>query len=329
MRRVAMTMLVGAALSGVAVSTDAFLGAQSTGRSASPIWNLPSETTGVDNIARTLVSLFDQADILALGEMHRRQVDSDLRIAMVRDPDFAKKVRVIVVEFASTTEQPLLDGYIRGDAVSGAQLAQVWKTTTQAGNGVWDDPMYAEFFAAVRDVNTKLPADARIRVLGGDPGPGDSRSRESAAVAVLEEQVLQQHGKALVIYGAGHLYRTAGSGRDFHSVMGDVGLVRTLDADYPGRTLVVIPVGGPVALPRGVATSVSPDYQKFDRALKTDARPVLLPLGRLPFRDFTAEEFIGAAMLTCRGPAGCVSVFHGSDVTLGQTADACFYVGGG
>ena len=31
----------------------------------------------------------------------------------------------------------------------------------------------------------------------------------------------------------------------------------------------------------------------LDRALTTLVRPVLLPLQRLPFRDFTAEEFLG------------------------------------
>jgi hypothetical protein len=129
-----------------------------------PEARLPDESTGVDGIARTLVSAFDQADIVELGEMHLRKLDSDLRIAVVRHPDFAKKVRSIVVEFGSTAEQSTLDRYIRGDNVSRTQFEQVWKTTTQAANGIWDDPMYADFFAAVRDVNSKLPAEARIRV---------------------------------------------------------------------------------------------------------------------------------------------------------------------
>ena len=64
--------------------------------------------------------------------------------------------------------------------------------------------MTADFFAAVREVYSKLPANAHVRVFGGDPGPGDNRSRETAAVAVLKEQVLQKRGKALVIYGAAH-----------------------------------------------------------------------------------------------------------------------------
>ncbi len=61
--------------------------------------------------------------------------------------------------------------------------------------------------------------------------------------------------------------------------------------------------------------------------MKTPVRPVLVSLQRSPFRDFTAEEFIGAKLLTCRGAGGCVSVFKGSPLTLGQMADAVVYFG--
>ena len=50
---------------------------------------------------------------------------------------------------------------------------------------------------------------------------------------------------------------------------------------------------GQLERPRAVAADIAPDYRKFDRALKTQVRPVLVPLQRLPFRDFTAEEFLG------------------------------------
>jgi hypothetical protein len=109
----------------------------------------------------------------------------------------------------------------------------------------------------------------------------------------------------------------------------DIGIARRLEIDYPGRTFVVIPVGGRLDLPPGVSVGIDADYQKFDRALKTQVRPVLVPLQRLPFRDFTAEEFLGPTLLTCRGPGGCASVFKGSTLTLGQMADACLYVGDG
>jgi heme-binding uptake protein ChaN (Tiki superfamily) len=330
LRMVGVMTVAGAALV-VGVTNESLVHAQSPSAAAKPGTppkvRLPDESAGIDAIARTLVSAFDQVDIVALGEAHGRRLDSDLRIAVVRHPDFAKKVRSIVVEFGSTTEQATLDRYVRGESISRAQLEQVWKTTTQAGNGVWDSSIYAEFFAAVREVNAKLPADVRVRVFGGDPGPGDTRSREIAAVAVLKEQVLEKHGKALVIYGAAHFYRTLD--KDYLSSMGDdIGIVRMLDMAYPGRTFAVIPVGGSLDLPPGVTLRIQPDYRKFDRALQMEVRPVLVSLERPPFRDFSTEEFIGGHVLTCRGTGGCRSIFQGSTLTLGQMADACVYVGG-
>ena len=328
-RMVGVMSVAGAALITVSLTNESLIRAQSPRSVAPAKWRLPDESTGVDGIARTLISLFDQAEVVALGEWHGRiRLDSDLRIALVRHPDFARKVRSIVVEFGSTTEQSTLDRYIRGENLPPAQLEQVWKTTTQAANGVWDSSIYMDFFAAVREVNSRLPADARIRVFGGDPGPGDNRSRETAAVSVLKEQVLQKHGKALVIYGAAHFYRTMPS--DYlESIGDDIGIARKLEIEFPGRTFVVIPVGRLDPPTAWVTRGIDPDFQKFDRALKTQVRPVLVSLQRLPFRDFTAEEFLGRTLTTCRGAIGCVSVFKGSTLTLGQMADACIYVGGG
>ena len=314
----------------VSVTNEPFLRAQAPQTGVTPKVHLPDESVGIDGVVRSLISAFDQYDIVALGEAHGKfKQESDLRIALVRHPDFAKKVRFIVVEFGSTTEQATLDRYIRGENVSPDQLAQVWRTTTQAANGndIWEYPIYPEFFAAVRDVNSKLPADRQIRVLGGDPGPGDNRSRETAAVDVIKDQVLEKHGKALVIYGTAHFYRSLT--KDYLESMGDdTGIVKKLDIDYPGRTFVVIPVGR-LNRPRPVAVDTEPDYQKFDRALKTQVRPVLVSLQRLPFRDFTVEEFLGRTLITCRGSDGCKSVFKGSTLTLGQMGDACIYFGGG
>jgi hypothetical protein len=134
--------------------------------------------------------------------------------------------------------------------------------------------------------------------------------------------VLQKHGKAPVIYEAAHFYRTRPE-ITFPACMGDdIGIARMLEIGYPGRTFVVIPVGGRLDLPPGVAVGIDPAYRKFDRALKTQVRLVLVSLKRSPFRDFTAEELLGRTLLTCRGPGGCVSVFKGSTLTLGQMADA-------
>jgi hypothetical protein len=303
---------------------------------------LPDEAAGVDAIAQALISVFDQADIVALGEEHEWKPDSDLRIALVRHPDFAKKVRFIVVEFGSNSHQSTLDRYIRGEDVPRAELEQVWKATQVGGGG---SPIYPAFFAAVHDVNLKLPAEARVRVFGAEGAPGSSG--ETTAVTFLKQQVLQKHGKALVIYGYGHFWRTSPPVMLGRSGGVETGIVRMLEMDYPGRTVAVIPVGNPPRpSPPGSPKGIDPDYRKFDGALKTTIRPVLLSLQRSPFRDFSAEEFLGRDVLVCGGTGGvpkqpkgkipsapvrvsgpCVSVFQGSTLTLGQMADAIVYFG--
>jgi len=300
---------------------------------------LPDEAAGVGAIAQALVSVFDQADIVALGEEHEWKPDSDLRIALIRHPDFAKKVRSIVVEFGRNSHQSTLDRYIRGEEVPRAELEQVWKTTQVGGGG---SPIYPAFFSAVREVNLKLPADARVRVFGAEGAPG--LSGETTAVTFLKQEVLEKHGKALVIYGYSHFWRTEPPVMVSSDGGVATGIVRMLEKDYPGRTVAVIPVGSPARpSPRGSPKGIGPDYLKFDSALKTPVRPVLLSLQRSPFRDFSAEEFLGSDVVFCGGgvpkqPKGktqsvvrvsgpCLSVFQGSALTLGQMADAIVYFG--
>lgn len=302
----------------VALATPSSGGAQGPPPRPSPV-GLPDEAAGTDAAVRALLDAFDHVDIIGLGEVHGRKGDSDLRIALIRHPDFPRKVRSIVVEFASTTEQPALHRYIGGGDVSRAQLERVWKTTS---NGEWDSPVYAGFFAAVREVNARLPVGARLRVLGGDPGPTDQRDRETAAAAVIEEAIRSGHGKALVIYGAAHFYRAAPP-----SFGASAELARMLERAHPGRILTIIPLGGDLDAPPPGAAPRPPDYRKFERGLSSPLRPVLIPLQRLPFRDLSAEEFLGGGIFSCLGPGGCRSAFAGSLLTLGQMADASLYFG--
>ena len=315
LRRVGVMIVAAAGLFSAGLASEPAR-AQSAQRAAPPKVRLPDEAAGINGIVEALISAYDQFDVVALGEMHERRMDSDLRIALVRHPDFAKRVRSIVVEFATTTEQTTLDRYIRGENVSRAQLARV--RPRQFGSLTSENPIYTDFFTAVREVNSRLPADARIRVFGGE----DNRNRDIAGVSILREQVLQKQGKALVIYGHGHFWRaqpTRPGG--FLDDARDIGIVRMLDMSYPGRTFSVIPLGGER---QGTTLPLpTPDYQKFDRALKTQVRPVMVPLQRLPFRDFPAGDFLSGDIVTVSGG----SIFTGSALTLGQMADACVYFG--
>lgn len=235
-----------------------------------PQVRLPEETAGLKNIAKTLVSTFDVVDVLALADTHQRKIDSDLRLAVVRDPEFAQKVHFILVEFANTVDQPTLDRYINGENVPPGDLQQVWRNT--CCGGVWDSPVYAEFLAAVRDLNKKLPLDRRIRVLAGDPPAGTpTTQREASAVGVLRSQVLDKGGKALVIYGGGHV----GYGFGINGAVLASGR----------RIFVGWAMGGQ-----------DPAYQQLDRKLKLTERPLLFSAAEPPVPNlgvgFQVDAFV-------------------------------------
>ena len=104
------SILGGIVVGSIAMASAPFLPAQLSHPSGRPAVRLPAEAAGIDAIVRALMGSLDRVDILALGEAHDRKVDSDLRIALVRHPDFATKVRSVVVECASTTEPGPLHG---------------------------------------------------------------------------------------------------------------------------------------------------------------------------------------------------------------------------
>jgi hypothetical protein len=239
-----------------------------------PSARLPDETAGIDNIVHTLISTLDRVDVLGLADTHQRKIDSDLRIRLVRDPEFVRKARFLMVEFANTADQPILDRYINGEDVPLVELRRVWRNT--CCGDTWDSPVYAEFLAAVRDVNKTLPLNERVRVLAGDPPAGTPTTlRDASAVSVLRNQVLEKGGKALVIYGGGHLGYGTGA------------ITRAVQNMRPGRIFVASAMGGK-----------DPGYQQLDRTLKSAERPVLFSVTRSPFNnlelnaDFLVDAFV-------------------------------------
>ncbi len=259
------------------IQTDTFA-AQALGKR--PAAKPATETSGTEAIVTELIRAFDRADIVALGEAHRRKQDSDLRIALIRHPEFARRVQSIVVEFGNARYQPILDSYIRGGDVKPEQLQLLWRDTTQPQ--VWDSPLYEEFFRTVREVNQKLPPLRKLRVLAGDP-PIDwrivnnktaaesfLRQRDTYPASILREQVLAKRKKALVVYGMGHVLRNGG-------------LTRELESTHPGRVYVVLVVG-----------ASSPASQDLEGKVKSSSRPVLLRLLGTPFGDVSAGRLPSA-----------------------------------
>jgi hypothetical protein len=230
-----------------------------------------------------------------LGEAHTRKVDSDLRLRLIRHADFPGKARFIVVEFGNAQYQSALDGYVAGEDVTSDVLVQV------RGSG-----LYAELVDTVRNLNRTLAPNARLRVLSaGLPGASPAQ-RNDAAVSILRDQVLSRGGKALVIFGAGHVWHREG------------GITRRLQETIPVRVFVAETLA-PVANGHS-----GPAYDHLDTSLlalentiKSRQRPTLVVLNRSGAATLVANPFyLGQGML----PA---------ETTLGDLDDAVVYFGRG
>jgi hypothetical protein len=182
----------------------------------------PNESTKarLQPIVNAILSAWDKYDVVCLGEDHGSKNDSDLRITLVEHPDFLRRVKVIMVEFANTAHQDILDRLILdGQDVPRDQLRQIW--IGSSGTPVWESPIYEAFLRAVARVNSKVPRDRRVRVLAGDTFKETNRGK--IIRDLVSREILDRRLKGLAIYGAGHCERRA------------MGFPGELDDKYPGR----------------------------------------------------------------------------------------------
>jgi hypothetical protein len=168
--------------------------------------------------SEAIIDAFDSYRVVALDEGdHGNEQGHALRMQLIRDRRLPKVVNDIVVEFGTAQYQNEMDRYIAGEDVPYQVLRRAWEDTATAWT-TWDVPIYQEFFRAVRDVNRKLPADRRLRVLLGDK-PIDwsvmhswddfrkhARTDEFPA-ALIQREVIAKNRRALVIYAGAHFTR--------------------------------------------------------------------------------------------------------------------------
>jgi hypothetical protein len=173
-----------------------------------------------------VLDAFRSYSIVALSEgTHGNEQGHGFRLALVRDPRFARVVNDIVVEFGNAKYQEVIDDYVRGEDVDPVSLRNIWQNTTQTTT-VWDHPIYEEFFRVVRETNAASPKQYQVRVLLGDPpidwdkiqGPQDldewrnwNRQRDRFPAQLMQREVLAKGRRALLIYGWGHLTRRNGT----------------------------------------------------------------------------------------------------------------------
>jgi hypothetical protein len=198
----------------------------------------PRDSKPVDAV-QSIVAAFQQHSVVIIGEAHWLRPAGDFYIELVRDPAFQETVQDIVVEFASRNNQPLLDRYVTGEDVPIDDVRHIWRDTTKVAS--WESPIYAEWLAAIREVNKKLPPARRLRVLAGDTPVDWQRIHTHSDWAalgdnnisiadVILDQVLKKKHRALVVLGSNHVTKS-----------GDRDDVTTrIESHYPRATYVVL-----------------------------------------------------------------------------------------
>ena len=167
----------------------------------------PATKARLQPIVKGIIAAWDKFDVVCLGEDHGSKNDSDLRIALIEDPDFVRKVRVIMIESANIAHQDVLDRFVlEGEEMSREQLSVVWRDAN--GAEVWAAPIYEAFIRSVRTINLGVSREQRVRLLAGDNPKEGNRGRfirEAVSREILDKQL-----KGLTIYGAGHCIQYGG-----------------------------------------------------------------------------------------------------------------------
>jgi hypothetical protein len=188
-----------------------------------------------------ILAAFRQHPVVIIGEAHWLRQAGDFYIRLIRDGEFPETVQDIVVEFASRNNQPLLDRYIGGANVPIEQVRHLWRDTTKVAS--WESPIYAEWLAAIREVNERLPPTHKLRVLAGDTAVDWAQIRthsdwerlgnnDISISEVIENEVLMRGHRGLVVLGSNHV--TKSGGRDGSNT------TTRVETRYPSSTHVLL-----------------------------------------------------------------------------------------
>jgi hypothetical protein len=240
----------------------------------------PTPGPEASNPAEVLRAALDRVPLVALGEKHGIKEYGAFLESVIANDEITRKLDDIVVEFGSADHQAIMDRYVAGEPVSPAEMDQVLRDTTQLL--VWDSPIYANVFSAVRRANQRRPASRPLRVVLGDP-PIDwaatktaedylkiSNERDVHFAAVVEREVLAKGRKALLLAGMFHALKRGSSRETVGSL---------LEQRHAGTLFVVMLYAG-----------MGPHTAQVEAALSRSPRPGIILLsnseiGALPARS--------------------------------------------
>ena len=99
--------------------------------------------------------------VVVLGEVHNRARYWAFNTALVRSPEFVRKVGVIYLEFPFN-DQALMGRFLAAPTDDPAPVIEMLRDMFELG---WPDQPTVEFCQAVWEVNQDLPAERRIRIV--------------------------------------------------------------------------------------------------------------------------------------------------------------------
>jgi len=278
------------------------------GPQASPV------TAALTDAIGGIVAAAKTHPVVAIGEIHRSAAIHSFLRSLLMDPRLPGVIDDIAVEFGASQNQGIIDRYVAGKDVPRTELERVWGETSQT-SGVWDSPLYEQFFDTVRQVNLGVPLGSRFRVLLMDtaaprecPASAACKTlidRDEHFAQVVEEQSLARGRHSLLVAGVGHVLR--GNGRTPLSV------IDRLESFSPGSTFVVIPDEGPV-----LADDV------IQRAVAGWPVPTLSPLAGSIIGGRPSSILHGDMIVTCDHPPCETPDFPGA---IEDVADAYLYLG--
>ncbi len=240
-----------------------------------------------------IMRAFATHQVVGLGDYHWNDAFIFQAIELIRDPEFAKEVQHVVVEFGNAKHQELLNQYLRGEDVPDYELQQVVRDSIYFM--AWTPEVYLSFFKAVREQNKTLPLEQQIIVHLAE-APFDwttvksEKTWKKAAKSKTDyfykvtEEILNKGDKALLIFGAFHLVQAPAQYVTENSeAMWP--LATRLEKHFPEQVYLVWPMTEAVVLDRFSSAS-SPSILPVSTTPLASTRFIdLLPKSRFKLAD--------------------------------------------
>jgi hypothetical protein len=210
-------------------------------------------TSAVAEAADEFAAEFATYQFVFVGSTHGDVKIDEFLKCLISRPTFKQRVSDIVVEWASSGHQRLLDRYVLTlEEFPIDDLAPIWLDTDTPT--LWTTlPNVRQFVETLRAVNKTLPPAKRIRLLGGNDGVDWTKVQAPEDLApypfktnfmphlIIEHLAKTPGNKTLVVYGDGHIHYQgnnfmgdleAALGRAKLFVVGRIGELRPEERGY-------------------------------------------------------------------------------------------------